>query len=142
MKVNRYNPLDMSLISEDVSTIDFGNINKGFFCKEPIVVRLVPDNEVLTELAFYLENRGGLNHTRFGLYKSSFPVTGIPVDDSRINTFLEEAPGVSDVVQYSDRRISLNVDNPEYIWLNAFVGYTETNVGAQGINYRFVFEYH
>lgn len=142
MKVNRYNPVNMNLISEDVTSIDFGNVNKGTFCKEPIVVKLVADEEIFTDLAFYLENRGGLNHTRFGLYKSSFPVTGILSNDSRINIFLREAPGVSDNIQYSDRKVSLDINNPEYIWLNVFVGDTETNVGIQDINYRFVFEYY
>jgi len=142
MKVSRYNPADMSLISESVTGIDFGNVVLGNFCANTVVLKPVADFEDLLLLGLYLEDRAQLDHTRFGLYKSQTPSTGIVPGDSRLNTFLMEAPGVSDYSMYSDYRIAYNTTNPEYTWLDAKTGTTETNFGNKSINLRFVFEYN
>jgi hypothetical protein len=142
MKISRYNPITMALISDDVTGVDFGNLTLGNFCTNTIVIKPVAESEDLTLLGLYLEDRAGLEHTRFGLYKSQTSVTGVMPGDNRINTYLIEAPGVSDYTQYSDNRVSYDVDNPEYTWLDAKAGTNETVFGASSLNFRFVFEYN
>jgi hypothetical protein len=141
MKISRYNPITFDLISEDVTGLDFGRVTLGNFCAQTMVIKPVAESEELTLLGLYLENRAGVDHTRFGLYKSHTSATGILPGDSRLNTYLLEAPGVSDYYQYSDYRITYDANNPEYTWLDAKVGTNETVFGASTINYRFVFEY-
>jgi hypothetical protein len=141
MKLNRYNPLNMNLISEDINNINIGDITIGNYNNEAITLKLDPEAETIEELAFFLENKNNLNHTKIGLYKSQLPISGILPTDNRINTFLIEAPGVSDIMQYSDRAVFLNAENPEYLWLNVFVGPGETKIGENTINFRFVFNY-
>jgi len=131
----------MALISEDITGVDFGNLTLGNFCTSTMVIKPVPETEILTDLGFYLEDRANLDHTRFGLYKSQTALTGILPGDSRINTYLMEAPGVSDYSQYSDYRISMDISNPEYTWLDVKAGTNETTLGDATINYRFVFDY-
>lgn len=141
MKISRYNPSTMALISNDITGLDFGDMTLGNFCQSAMVIRPVAETEDLILLGLYLEDRANLEHTRFGLYKSQTPITGIDPGNELINTYLMEAPGVSDYSQYSDYRISYDVDNPEYTWLDAKAGTNETVFGDSSINFRFVFEY-
>lgn len=142
MKIARYNPTTMALMSDDITGINFGNVILGRFCPNAMVIKPVAEAEELTLLGLYLEDRAGLDHTRFGLYKSQTAFTGIGPGDARLNTFLVESPGVSDYNQFSDNRVSYNVEDPEYTWLDAKAGLTETVFGDSTINFRFVFEYN
>ena len=142
MKISRYNPSTMALISEDITGINFGSVRLGTFCNETVVIKPVAEYEQLTLLGFYLENRGGLEHTRFGIYKSGTGATGITPGDPRLNTYLMEASGVSDYSQYSDYRITFDPESPEYAWLDIKPGTNETSYGAASLNFRFVFEYN
>jgi hypothetical protein len=142
MKISRYNPITMALISDDVTGVDFGNMTLGNFCTSTVVIKPVAETEDLTLLGLYLEDRGGLDHTRFGLYKSHTGTAGILPGDSRLNTYLMEAAGVSDYSQFSDYRVSYDVANPEFTWLDAKAGTNETVFGASSLNFRFVFEYN
>lgn len=142
MKISRYNPITMALISEDITGVDFGDLSLGNFCASTVVLKPVPETEILTLLGFYLEDRAGLDHTRFGLYKSQTATLGITPGDSRLNTYLMEAPGVSDYNMYSDYRITMDTTDPEYTWLDAKAGTNETVFGDATLNYRFVFEYN
>jgi len=131
----------MALISEDITGVDFGDLTLGNFCTNTMVIKPVPETEILIDLGFYLEDRASLEHTRFGLYKSQTAITGISPGDSRINTYLMEAPGVSDYSQYSDYRVTMDITNPEYTWLDVKAGINEIVLGDATINYRFVFDY-
>lgn len=142
MKISRYNPSSMDLISDDITGIDFGNIVLGRFCESTVVIKPEAEAEQLVLLGMYLEDRAGLDHTRFGLYKSQTATAGILPGDSRLNTYLLEAAGVSDYSQFSDYRVSYNPENPEYTWLDARVGTNETVFGNSNVNFRFVFEYN
>lgn len=141
MKISRYNPSTMALISDDITGIDFGTLVIGNFCEDTVVIKPVAETEDFTFLGLYLEDRASLDHTRFGLYKSQTASTGIEPGDSRLSTYLYEAPGVSDYTQYSDYRVTYDIDNPEYTWLDAKAGTNETNFGEASLNFRFVFEY-
>lgn len=142
MKISQYNPVDMSLITDDTSGVDFGVAKLGDFCTNAIAIKPVAETEILTAISLFLEDRANLDHTRFGLFKSATPINGIVPGDTRLNTYLVESPGVSDLVMFSDNQISLNASSPEYIWLDAKAGITEDTFGASAINYRFVFEYN
>jgi hypothetical protein len=142
MKISRYNPVNMNLISGDITGIDFGSIRLGTFCNQTVVIKPVAESENLTSIGLYLEDRGNLNHTRFGLYKSQTATPGINPGDARLNTFLQEAPGVSDYNQFTGYRVTLTPGNPEYAWLDAKPGTNETAFGASALNFRFVFEYN
>lgn len=142
MKIARYNPSDMSLISEDVTGLSFGDVVLGNYCNNVVAIKPVLESENLTSLGLYLEDRAGLDHTRFGLYKAATTQVGILPGDSRLNTSLMEAPGVSDYSQFSDYRVSYNVSDPEYTWLDANVGLSENIFGISNLNFRFVFEYN
>jgi hypothetical protein len=142
MKISQYNPVTMALMSDDITGINFGNIVLGRACQNTVVIKPVAESEILTLLGMYLEDKANLDHTRFGVYKSNTPTVGIIPGDSRLNTFLIEAPGVSDYTQFSDYRVSYNALDPEYTWLDARVGLNETTFGDSTINLRFVFEYN
>jgi hypothetical protein len=142
MKISSYNPSTMALISDDVTGINFGNLKLGDFCANTVVIKPVADTENITLLGMYLEDRANLDHTRFGLYKSQTPVLGITPGDSRLDTYLMEAAGVSDYSQFSDYRISYDVSDPEYTWLDVKAGTNETTLGTAAVNFRFVFEYN
>lgn len=132
----------MALISGDISGLDFGDMTLGSFCQNVMVIKPVAETEDLTLLGLYLEDRANLDHTRFGLYKSQTAATGIGPGNALLNTYLMEAPGVSDYSQFSDYRISYDVNNPEYTWLDVKAGTNETVLGDSSINFRFVFEYN
>lgn len=142
MKISRYNPATLALISEDITGLDFGSMTLGNFCPNVLLIKPVAEDEVLTQLGLYLEDRAGLDHTRFGLYKSATGATGITPGDSRLNTYLLESLGVSDYTQFSDNRVSYDVGDPEFTWLDAKAGLNETTLGGSTVNFRFVFEYN
>jgi hypothetical protein len=141
MKVSQYNPSTMTLITGDVTGLDFGSVRLGSFCANTLVIKPVPETENLTAIGLFLEDRAEMNHTRFGAYKSSTATTGINPGDTRLNTYLMEAPGVSDYNMYSGYRLTLNPEDPEYVWLDTKIGLNETTTGDLTLNYRFVIEY-
>lgn len=142
MKISQYNPTTLALLSDDITGLDFGSMTLGNFCPDVLLIKPVAEDEDLTMLGLYLEDRAGLDHTRFGLYKSATGATGIVPGDSRLNTYLMESPGVSDYTQYSDNRISYDTVDPEFTWLDAKAGTNETVLGSSTVNFRFVFEYN
>lgn len=142
MKISQYNPVNMNLISDDVTGVDFGVAKLGDFCTNVIAIKPVAETEILTAISLFLEDRANLDHTRFGLYKSATPINGIVPGDSRLDTYLVESPGVSDLVMFSGNQTALNASDPEYVWLDAKAGSTEDTFGASTVNYRFVFEYN
>jgi hypothetical protein len=142
MKISTYNATDMSLISSDATGVNFGDGVLGGFCKNAVVFKAVPETEILTSLSLYLEDRADLDHTRFGLYKSQTATTGIQPGNSLLNTYLVESPGVSDQTMFSDNSVDYDTTDPEYTWIDARIGMTETNFGETSVNFRFVFEYN
>ena len=142
MKIYTYDATDMSVISTDATGVAFGDGVLGGFCQNAVVFKAVPETEVLTALSLYLEDRADLDHTRFGLYKSQTATTGIAPGNALLNTYLVESPGVSDMSMFSDNQVSYDITDPEYTWVDAKIGLTETNFGDTAINFRFIFEYN
>lgn len=144
MRIETYNPETMVLISSDDTSVDFGTVSRGHHNSQTVVIRPQAVSETISQLALFLENNDGLNHTVFGRYKSVTPTTGIEPGDSRLSDYLVQVPGVSDFSRWSelsDYGLGLNATAPEYVWLDAEAGSSETNLGDATINLRFVFEY-
>lgn len=138
-RIEAYDPDDMSLLSSDISSIDFGGIIRGKHCSKLATIKPIAEGTV-TELELFLENNGGFNNARFSFYASSDGATGIQPGDARISDRFTQVTGISDFSS-SDYGCILNPDLPEYVWLDALIGLGST-VGAGSINYRFVFEYN
>lgn len=144
IKIESYNPVDMQKLADDVTGIDFGSVVRGNHNSTAVVIKPVADGGTFDQLALFLEDDGGLNHCQFGKYASSSPITGIEPGDNRLSDYFVEASGVSDVSEIpglSDDGIVLTAGAPEYVWIDVEAGIGETNLGAQGVNFRFVFEY-
>jgi len=145
MKISTYNPVDMVQISAGVSGVDLGNVLRGNHNETAVVVKPVADTgENLTLLAMFLEDNADLTHTQFGKFKSATPIQGITPGSNYLSDYFVETPGIQDVsgiYAFSDNGLLLNASAPEYVWLDAEAGSTETS-GSTTVNYRFVFEYN
>ncbi|MBD3261252.1 MAG: hypothetical protein GF334_06140 [Candidatus Altiarchaeales archaeon] len=145
MKVETYNPSNMQLISGDVSGVDFGTVVRGNHNGTAVVILPKAEGgETLSALALFLENNGGLNHSQFGKYKSSTATQGITPGSNYLSDYFVEARGVSDLTNLSalsDRGLVLTASSPEYIWMDVEVGNSESSLGEESVNFRFIFEY-
>lgn len=144
MKIEQYNPSTMATTATDITGVDFGNVVKGNYADDVIVVKPVAETETLTALALFLEDNAGLDHTRFGKYANSSGIPGIQPGDDRLSDAFVEVNGISDMTQaavYSDNGLILNASSPEFTWIDAQVGQNETVYGSKQVNFRFVFEY-
>jgi hypothetical protein len=142
MKISTYNPVDMSLVADDVTGVDFSSVVRGGY-SAPVVVKPVATTETFTQLAFFLENDADLTGTSFRSYKSATAIPGIGTGSEALSDDLTEQAGVSDFSNIGtisgDGQI-LSASNPEYIWLDVKIGAADT-VGTANVNYRFIFEY-
>ena len=144
MKINRYDSVDMSLLEEDVTGANFGDVLRAQHNAYPIVIQ--PELELgedFTQLALFLENKGGLDHSYFGKYKNSEALMDIAAGSDYLSDNFVVQEGVSDFIDFEDISgggLVLDPINPEYVWMDVQVGSTETCGSAQ-VNYRFVFEY-
>lgn len=138
-RVESYNPTDMSVISSDVTELDFGGIIKGKFCSQTAVIKPIIEGNI-TALALFLENNGGFDHARFNYYASHTVACDVVPGDPRLSDSFIVDNDVSDF-STSDDGVILDNATPEYIWLDVKVG-TASAVGAGTANYRFVFEYN
>jgi hypothetical protein len=144
MRIETYLPSDMSLLSADATGVDFG---EAFIGQHSNVVAIRPfvTTEVSFEsLALFLEDSGGLGHTQFGKYKNGSPIQGITPGSDYLSDFFIPVPGVSDaslIGVYSDFGLVFEGSSPEYAWIDAEAGPSET-AGSASVNFRFVFEYN
>lgn len=136
MKIQRYNPGNMSLAEDSLSHLDFGTVFQGNYCEEVLVIRPVATTEtVLNEMKMFLQSKGPFVRSAFGVSHSMQPVSGV-VPGTGIMT------GVLGVVgnpHLSDNG-GVSLSNGEYVWLDVKVGNTEKG-SYPGVNYRFVFDY-
>lgn len=145
MKIQQYDPTDMSLLSSDVTGVDFGSGVAGQHCPNVIAIKPTAETETFQSLALFLEDNSGMDHTQFGKYKSSSAIPGITAGSDYLSDYLIEVEGISDAMlipQYSDQGIVFDAGSPEYAWLDAGIGLNETTLGSNSINLRFVFEYN
>lgn len=144
MRIDRYDPTDMSLLASDVTGVDFGNVVRGGYTSSPIAIKPVATVESsVSQLFFFLEDNADLTGSTFRVLKSSVAIPGIGSGSALLTGELTEIPGVSDFTDYStitgDGVVMTSAD-PEYLWTDVRIGASET-VGAGTINYRFIFEY-
>lgn len=145
MRVESYNPETMVLLESDATSVDFGTVARGHHNSQTVAVRpRAGEGETLSRLALFLEDNASLNNTQFGKFKYATPIAGIEPGDPRLSDFFTPAPGVSDFENYgvlSDYGLPMDADTPEYVWMDAEAGASETNLGDKTVNFRFVFEY-
>ena len=143
MRIDRYNPTDMSLAASDITGVDFGATVRGGYPVAPVVIKPVSTIEDFSKLFFFLEDDAGLTSTTFRVLKSSAAITGIGQGSAFLTGELNELPGIVDFSTYSEITgdgVILDNDLPEYIWTDVKLGTAET-VGSGNINYRFIYEY-
>lgn len=147
MKIGAYNPRTGALLSENISGINFGNVQKGKHSILPVLIRPEVEDEDIVGLEMYLQNNGGFEQTEFGYFTSS--------DFVQVKSYDPEFTGDTSYFFISDHFVE--VDMPpditggipltihegsysDYVWLDVNPGSTETG-GTSTINYRFIFEY-
>jgi hypothetical protein len=147
MKIGAYNPRTGELLSENISGLNFGNVQKGHHSVLPVLIRPEIEDEDLVGLEMYLQNNGGFDETEFGYFTHSDFVlvesynpgtTGTPGYYYMSDNF-EVVPIPPDITG----GVPLNVygDNyTDYVWLDVNPSAIETG-GTTTINYRFIFEY-
>ncbi len=144
MRIESYDPSDMSLNSSSVTGVAFGNVVKGNHNTTAVAIRPAIDGDTFTQLALFLENDAGMDHTQIGKFLTSVATQGITPGSDYLSDHFTEVTGISDIsqiAQYSDNGLVFNAATPEYAWMDADVGLTETTLGVSSVNFRFVFEY-
>jgi len=138
-RIEAYDPTDMSLLSSDISELNFGGVIRGRFCSQAAVIKPITEG-TLTALALFLEDNGGYDHARFSYFNSNNWVSDIIPGDAHMSDAFTVNPGVSDMTT-SDRGANLDPVDPGFIWLDVNIGLGST-IGTGTANYRFVFEYN
>jgi len=147
MKIGAYNPRTGELLSEHVSGLNFGNVQKGQHSVLPVLIRPEIEDEAIIGLEMYLQNNGGFDETEFGYLTSSDFVqvksydTGSIIDSSYfyISDHFVEVPIPPDIT--GGVPLSIYSGNySDYVWLDVNPSAIETG-GTTTINYRFIFEY-
>lgn len=146
MKIGAYSPRTGNLLDDDITGINFGNVEQGEHCVVPILIRPEKEDEDITGLEMYLQNNGGFDDTEYGYFRneSFVPVhsydpavtgaTGFAISDHFTEVTSPPQPtGGVPVNVYPD-------GYGDYIWLDVNPSLLETG-GTSTINYRFIFEY-
>lgn len=138
-RIDRYDPTTMGLADTGISQVDFGGVIRGNHCSVPVVIKPVVAGTV-TQLALFLEDNGSLSNAAFGYLASKQIFCGIPAGGPQMSDHFTETNGVSDFSNLSNG-VSLDPDDPQYVWLDTQMGAGSTLGENTSINYRFVFEY-
>ena len=147
MKIGAYNHRTGDQLSEDITGINFGNVQKGKHSVLPVLIRPEIEDENIIGLELYLQNNGGFEQTQFGYFTHSGFV--------QVASYDAEFTGDSSYQYISDHFIEVtNPPSPtggvplnivennysDYVWLDVNLSLVETG-GSTTINYRFIFEY-
>jgi hypothetical protein len=147
MKIGAYNPRTGELLSENITGLNFGNVQKGKHSVLPVLIRPEIEDEAIVGLEMYLQNNGGFGQTEFGFFTHSDFVlvesynpgsTGTPGYYAMSDHFVQ-VPLPPDITG----GVPLNVyagNFTDYVWLDVNPSAIETG-GTTTINYRFIFEY-
>ena len=147
MKIGAYNPRTGELLSEDISGINFGNVQKGHHSVLPVMIRPEVEDESIVGLELYLQNNGGFDETEFGYFThSDFVLVESYVTGSTgtpgyyyISDHFVEVPSPPDITGGVPLSVYSGIYS-DYVWLDVNPSSIETG-GTTTINYRFIFEY-
>jgi len=145
MRIETYNPTDMSVLESDATGIDFGVAIKGQHSNVVAVRPIKTDETNFVALALFLENNAGLDHTQFGKFKSSSAIQDVTAGSDYLSDYFVQVTGISDtsmISTFSGFGLLYDAVNPEYTWVDAEAGLSETTLGDSNVNFRFVFEYN
>lgn len=147
MKIGAYNPRTGDQLADNISGINFGNVQKGRHSAIPVTIRPEIEDESIVGLELYLQNNGGFDQTEFGYYTNSDFVQVASYDAEYTGdtgyhfisdhfTVVPDPPSPTGGVP-----LSIYGDNySDYVWLDVNPSSLETG-GSTTINYRFIFEY-
>jgi hypothetical protein len=136
MKLQRYNPVDMTLLEDFVTGINFGTVYQANYCEvAQVVLPVVTTESSLTEMKVFLQSSGPFTKSTFKSFHSPSPITGIVPGSAYLSDQFTvvgspELTGLGGV----------SLQEGEYLWLDVKTGPYEMG-SYGGINYRFVFEY-
>ena len=136
MKIQSYNPSDMSLLEDSITGIDFGTVYQGSHCEAAVVLRPVLTTEsTLNEMKLFLQSKVPYTKSSFGKYKDASGILGIvPGSIYLSDNFTQNvSPALSDSQ-------GLVLEANDYVWLDVQTGDTETGTYT-GVNYRLMFDY-
>ena len=136
MKIQSYNPSDMSLLEDSITGIDFGTVYQGSHCEAAVVLRPVLTTEsTLSEMKLFLQSKVPYTKSSFGRYKDASGILGItPGSVYLSDNFVQvTSPALSDTQ-------GLLLEANDYVWLDVQTGATETGTYT-GVNYRLMFDY-
>jgi hypothetical protein len=133
MKVQRYNPVNMSLLEDSAEQLDFGTVYQGHLCEELQVIRPVKTTESeITDLQMFLNSKGAYTNSTFGFGVTGLPVSGLlPGSNFLTGVFTPGASGVGPGVSIQDE---------DFVYLNVLAGANEKG-NYPGVNYSLVFDY-
>jgi hypothetical protein len=136
LSINSYNPVNLSLYTGVFTGIDFGSFAAGNHSKNVRVVKPVVSGGTISQISLYLENKGGLNNSNFGRFKSSDNILNIQAGSDYLSGHFTEVPGVS---TFLSGGLALTPSNLEKVWLDIETGSTDIRSG--NVNYRFVYNF-
>ncbi|MBD3261253.1 MAG: hypothetical protein GF334_06145 [Candidatus Altiarchaeales archaeon] len=137
MKIGAYSPVNGNKLADDITGVNFGNVQQGKHSTLPVCIRPVLEGESITGLELYLQNNGGFNYSEYGYYVNSSFISDLATGGLLSDHFSV----VSDPPQATGGvTVNLAGDYGDYIWLDVQAGSLETG-GTSSINYRFIFEY-
>jgi hypothetical protein len=147
MKIRAYSPRTGNLLQDDITGLNYGNIQKGKHGAIPVVIRpLKTTEDTFDEIKLFLQNNGGYNQSQFGYLISDEFVANVRSYTS--DSIISDGIYISDHFTLNPLAtglggVSVSVDgygNGDYVWLDVQVGALETG-STTNINYRFTFEY-
>ena len=136
MKLQRYNPVNMTLLEDSVTGINFGTVFQGNYCEAAqVVLPAVTTESSITEMKVFLQSKGPFTKSTFKSFHSATPIMGIVPGSA----YLSDQFTVVSAPELTGAG-GVSLAHGEYLWLDVKTGALETG-SYGGINYRFVFEY-
>jgi hypothetical protein len=148
MKIGAYSPKTGQSLADDITGINFGNVQKGCHSVLPVLIRPEKEDEDISGLELYLQNAGGFDFTEYGYFTHSgfVPVksydSSVPIETGYyyISDHFTENPSP---IEGATGGVDIDIHGDgygDYVWLDVQPGLMETG-GTSTINYRFIFEY-
>lgn len=139
MHIETYNPVTGNSVANPARDLNFGGVVQGQHNPSPIVIRVVPDNEVtVSNLKMFLESKGGWSEAEFGYYTNPAFVPSIESGGSELSNHFTESPNATETSP-GDVPIGVTGNISDYIWLDIDVPFSQTGIAEP--NYRFTFDF-
>ena len=139
MRIESYDYISgQSLGNISLNQLNFGDIIQDQHCVKPMVIRMIEDStSTISDMRFYLENKGPWTDTEYGCYVSADFTSNIQ-SGSSVFTHLTEVPGAT-ATSDSSVHIDWHPDqsSSDYVWLDAEI---KQKSGMATANYRLFYQ--